>query len=136
MGRYQFIEGILIKSENLKIVTVSFLILSFLAGFVTKVLFETLAVAFGSVAQFYNRDIFYHGVPLAVAFGCFLFFQFKPDVRELADEVVTEVRKVVWPTKKELYAMTSVVCLILVVSGVVLGLFDLAAGTTIKFFLE
>lgn len=126
----------MVKSENLKIVTVSFVLLSFLAGFVAKVIFESLAVMFGFIANFYNQDIFRHGVPLAVGLGFFIFFQFRLPVRQLADEVVTEVKKVVWPAKKELYAMTSVVCIILIISGVVLGLFDLTAGTTVKFFLE
>ena len=126
----------MVKRENLKIVTVSFVLLSFLAGFVAQVCFESLAVAFGPVAGLYSRDVFRHGIPLAVGLGFFLFFQLRLSVRKLADEVVTEVKKVVWPGKKELYAMTSVVCLILIVSGVVLGLFDLTAGTTVRFFLE
>lgn len=126
----------MVKSENLKIVTVSFVLLSFLAGFVAQVIFESLAVMFGFVANLYNQDIFRHGVPLAVGLGFFLYFQLRVPVRELADEVVTEVKKVVWPGKKELYAMTSVVCVILIVSGAVLGLFDLTAGTTVRFFLE
>ena len=126
----------MVKSENLKIITVSFVLLAFLAGFTARVLFESLAVIFGFVAAFYNQDVFRHGVPLIVGLAVFLFFQIQPSVRQLADEVVTEVKKVVWPAKKELYAMTSVVCVILIVSGVVLGLFDLTAGTTIRFFLE
>ena len=126
----------LVKPENLKIVTVSFVIFSFLLAYVAKVVFETLSVAVGFFAAYYSMDVFRHGIPIAVGLSVFLLFQFKDSYRVLADEVVTEVRKVVWPTKKELYSMTTVVCVILIVSGLVLGLFDLVAGTGVRFFME
>ena len=126
----------MIKPENFKIVAISFVVLSFLAGFIAKILFETLAVSVGFFAGFYSQDIFRHGIPFAVGLGLFLYLQIKKEVRTLADEVVTEVKKVVWPTKKELYAMSFVVSMILILSGVVLGIFDLVAGTSVDFFLE
>ena len=111
----------MVKPENLKIVTVSFILLSFLCAFVVRVIFETLSVAFGFVANFYSMDVFRHGIPLSFGIGAFVLFQLYKPYRQLADEVVTEVRKVVWPGKKELYSMTVLVCVILIVSGLVLG---------------
>jgi len=126
----------LVKPENLKIVTISFVIFSFLLAYVAKVIFETLSIAVGFFATYYSMDVFRHGVPITVGLLVFIFLQFRENYRVLADEVVTEVRKVVWPSKKELYSMTTVVCIILVVSGLVLGLFDLVAGTGVRFFME
>ena len=126
----------MIKSENLKIVTVSFILISFLAAFVARVIFETLSVAFGFFANFYSMDLFRHGVPIASGLAMFLIFQLHQPYQKLADEVVTEVSKVVWPNKKELYSMTTLVCIILIFSGLVLGVFDLIAGTSIKFFMD
>ena len=126
----------MIKEENVKIVTVGFIALSFLIAFVARVIFETLSVAFGFFANFYSMDIFRHGVPIGVGLAAFLIFQLHKPYQRLADEVVTEVRKVVWPGKKELYSMTVLVCIILIVSGLVLGVFDLVAGTSIRFFME
>ena len=126
----------MVKPENLKIVTVSFIILSFLIAFTTRVIFETLSVAFGAFANFYSMDMFRHGVPILAGAGSFIFFQFSQSYQKLADEVVTEVRKVVWVGKKELYSMTLLVSVILLVSGVVLGIFDMVAGTGVKFFME
>lgn len=126
----------MIKPENLKIVTVSFILMSFLAAFVVRVIFETLSVAFGFFANYYSMDLFRHGVPIASGIAMFVIFQFHKPYQSLADEVVTEVRKVVWPNKKELYSMTTLVCIILIVSGLVLGVFDLVAGTSVKFFMD
>ena len=126
----------MVKAENVKIVTVSFILLSFLIAFVARVIFETLSVAFGSFANFYSMDVFRHGVPILAGVGSFVFFQFNKSYQKLADEVVTEVRKVVWVGKKELYSMTILVSVILIVSGVVLGIFDLLAGTGVRFFMD
>ena len=126
----------MIKPENLKIVTVSFILISFLTAFVVKVLFEILSVAFGFFANYYSMDLFRHGIPIASGIAMFVIFQFHKPYQTLADEVVTEVRKVVWPNKKELYSMTTLVSIILLVSGLVLGVFDLIAGTSVKFFMD
>ena len=126
----------MIKAENAKIVTVSFVAFAFLAGFTAKVLFEALSVSIGFFAPFYDQDIFQHGAPFITGLGLFLFLYLSKGAKTVADETVTEVKKVVWPTKKELYAMSFVVCLILIASGAALGAFDLIAGTSVDFFLE
>lgn len=115
---------------------VSFVLFAFLAAYVAQVIFETLSVAFGLFAQYYSMDLFRHGIPIVAGFSTFLTLQLKTSYRQLADEVVTEVKKVVWPSKKELYSMVTVVCVILIVSGLVLGAFDMIAGTTVRFFME
>ena len=126
----------MIKQENLKIVTLSFVAFSFLMAFVAQVLFETLSVASGFFANYYSMDTFRHGVPIFAGVACFLFFQVNSKYRKLADEVVTEVRKVVWVGKDELYSMTILVSVILIVSGIVLGIFDLVSGTGVRFFMD
>ena len=126
----------MIKSENFKIVTVSFVALAFLAGFTVKILFEALAASAGFFAAFYSQDIFRHGAPFAAGLSLFVFLQVHKGARSLADETATEVKKMVWPSKKELSAMSFVVCLILLLSGAVLGVFDLIAGSSVDFFLK
>ena len=126
----------MIKPENLKIVTVSFIGMSFLSAFVIRVIFETLAVAFGFFANLYSMDVFRHGVPITAGLITFLVFQLHTPYQKMADEVVTEVRKVVWPGKKELYSMTILVCVILIFSGLFLGVFDFIAGTSVRFLMD
>ena len=124
-----------VKPENLKIVTISFLILSFLAAFVVRVLFELLSVSSGFFANFYSQDVFRHGLPIASGVICFFVLQFKASYQKLADEVVSEVRKVVWVSKKDLYSMTLLVTVILIISGLTLGFFDFFSGMLVKFFI-
>jgi len=48
-----------------------------------------------------------------------------PKVNRLAVEIVTELSKVTWPTRKELSVSTVVVLVVSVIAAVILGLFDL-----------
>lgn len=47
-----------------------------------------------------------------------------PQVNRLAIEIVNELSKVTWPTRKELYASTVVVIIVSVIASILLGLFD------------
>ena len=47
-----------------------------------------------------------------------------PKVNNLAMEIVVELSKVTWPTRKELSASTVVVIILSVIASIILGLFD------------
>jgi preprotein translocase subunit SecE len=67
----------------------------------------------------------------AIGSGAFLalalaFYMWRhPKVNRLAVEIVTELSKVTWPTRKELSVSTVVVIVVSVIAAVILGLFDL-----------
>ena len=46
-------------------------------------------------------------------------------IYNLANEVATELKKVTWPTAKEVRAATMVVIVMAIISAIILGLFDL-----------
>lgn len=46
-------------------------------------------------------------------------------VREFFDDVVSEMKKVSWPTQAELKSLTQLVLWSLLISGIVLGIYDL-----------
>lgn len=48
-----------------------------------------------------------------------------PRVNRLAVEIVGELSKVTWPTRKELSASTVVVIVVSVIAAIILGLFDM-----------
>ncbi len=50
-------------------------------------------------------------------------------------DVITEVKKVVWPNKKETWGATVVVIIAVIISGLVLGVFDWISGYLIKLIL-
>lgn len=120
------------NQANQKIMTVAFVAFSFLVGVVVQVILRSSAGAFGAVAKLYSQDLFAHGLPVVLAVITFLYLQLNPKIRFWADECVVEVRKVVWPSKKDTSGMTTVVCIMLLVAGLILGVFDLLSGSLVK----
>ena len=126
----------MIKEENVKIITLSFVAAGFLTAFVVRVLFEFIAVYSGTVATAYGQEWARHGIPVLAGLALFLFLQLREQTRIWAHEVVVEVRKVVWPSRQATLGMTVLVCIILMISGFVLGLFDLASSTVVNFIIN
>jgi preprotein translocase subunit SecE len=57
--------------------------------------------------------------------GVALYMWRHPRVNRLAVEVVTELSKVTWPTRKELSASTVVVIVVSIIASIILGVFDM-----------
>ncbi len=119
-------------NSNKKIITVSFVIVGFLAAAMLDVVLTAVSAHVGAVARFRALPIVHHGLPVAMGVLVFLILQLNGRIVIWADECVAEVRKVVWPSRKDTTAMTIVVCIMLVVAGVCFGLFDYVSGNLIK----
>ena len=120
------------ESTNNKIVTVSFMIIAVIAGIVVNVFIETMAaMATGGFSRFLADDVVKHGLPVV-----FAVLQFNKTVVTFADEVVTEIRRVVWPSRKDTMSMTTVVCIMLIISGVALGVLDTTSAYVVDWLLH
>ena len=115
-------------NTNSKIVTLSFLTFSVIVGFTVATLLKVFSGAFGIVAQAMSYDIFRHGLPVVIALGLFLYLQFNKKVLIWADEVIAEVKKVVWPPGKDTRGMTIVVVVMVLISSVIVSVFDMFSG--------
>lgn len=122
--------------SNKKIRAVAFIIAGALVAVTIDVLFESLAVTFGKVARLRNDETLKHGIPIAVGLITFLVLQFNTKVKVWADECISEVRKVVWPSKQEVTAMTMVVCVMVSLVGLGLGVFDFVSGQLVTAFVQ
>jgi preprotein translocase subunit SecE len=118
----------LMDNTNSKIVTLSFLAFSALIGFTVATLLRVFSGAFGIVARAMESDLVRHALPALVALGLFAFLQFTPSVLTWADEVIAEIKKVVWPPIKDTRGMTMVVVIMVFISGVIVSLFDALSG--------
>lgn len=121
---------------NSKILTLSFAIAGALLGLTTHLLLKSLAGAFGVVARFSDSDLVRHGLPVAVGIVVFAVLQFNPRIVTWADEVVVEIRRVVWPSRKDTTAMTIVVVIMVLISSVIVTGFDLASGSVLKLLMN
>ncbi len=125
------------QSSTNKTITVSFMLAGILVGIFLRVVIDTIsALATGPVGRFFSQDIVKHGLPLVVGFAVFVFLQANKGIHAWADEVVTEISRVVWPSRKDTTAMTIVVCVMVLISGVLFGILDAVSGAVISWMLH
>ncbi len=119
-------------SANKKIVDSSILVAGFLTWLVTKLLIETISgMVGGGLIKVLNNDFTLHVLPLLLGIAVAAALRFNPKVMVWGDEVVSELRKIVWPSRKDTVAMTIVVCIMLVIAGFVIGGFDIISSYAI-----
>ena len=125
------------ESENTKkIMTLSFVGIAAVAWMVASILMDTASGMSGGFARLMDSDLVRHGGPFLVALITFLSLQLNKKIVAYADEVITEIKKVVWPSRPETSAMTVVVCIMLIISGVMIGVFDLFSGYIVNFLIK
>ena len=124
------------KKDQQKIVTLSFIFAGGLVAFVAKVLLDSIASNLVFFARFYSQDLFQHGVPVLCGLLTFGLLQFNSKVCLWANEVLVEIKNIVWPSRKDTIAMTLVCCVMLIVAGVILGVFDFFASHLVRLILD
>jgi len=129
-------QGLEMDKTNSKLLTLSFAIAAGLAGFTLQMLIKIFAGAFGVVARMADSDFVRHGLPVLVGFGLFFFFQFNTKIKTWAEEVVVEVRKVVFPTRKDTTFMTISAIIMVSLSTGIIWSFDLISGYVLKLLMR
>lgn len=123
-------------NSNSKILTMWFAAGAALSGFTLHVLIKIFSGVFGWMARIADMDLVKHGVPIFFGLALFIFFQFTPKLRTWGEEVVTEVRKVVWPSRRDTTAMTIIVVIMVLISSVIISSFDLLSGFAINSLMK
>ncbi len=122
--------------QTKKILTLSFAIIGLISGFTAHLLLKAFSGAFGVVARATSSDLVQHGLPVVIGFGVFLALQFNPKILIWGDEVVTEISKVVWPSRKDTFGMTVVVCIMVLISSFVVMGFDFFSASAISLLVK
>jgi preprotein translocase subunit SecE len=123
------------ENTNAKILTLSFAISAAITGFTVHLLIKAFSGAFGVVARLADSDMVRHGVPVVTALVLFAILQFNKKILTWGDEVVVELRKVVFPSRKDTISMTIVVLVMVGISSVLISGFDLASGMILKWVM-
>jgi preprotein translocase SecE subunit len=121
---------------NKKVITVGFLAAGLLTAYVLNTVLTLLQASVSFFARLAENDLFTHGFPVAMGILVFLYLQFNPKTRQWADDVITEIRKMVWRTMKDTVAVTIAVCIMVIISGILLGLLDFVSGKVINYFIS
>jgi preprotein translocase subunit SecE len=124
------------EKSNESYISTAFAGAGVLVYFIVSVLLEVLAGTFGAVARVRSNEIVQHGLPVALGLATFLVLFMNKKTHQWADECVTEVRKVVWPSRKDVTGMTVVVCVMCLLAGLGFGVFDFVSSQLIKLFVN
>jgi len=124
------------ENSNSKIVFVSFAAFSALVALTVSLLLKAFAGAFGIVARATDSDVVRHGLPLVVGFGLCGFLLLNPKIRTWGDEVVAEIKKIVFPSSKDVKAMTIAVLIMVFISSLIVSGFDFLSGYIINQMLK
>ncbi|MCB0377310.1 MAG: preprotein translocase subunit SecE [Bdellovibrionales bacterium] len=122
------------KTVN-KVMMVGYVCGAFMVGYIVRVLVALLSNWSGTFARFTDSEVVRHGLPIGLGIGFFVYMTFSKKMRQWAHEVIIEVSKVVWPSRKDTTAMTIVVCVFMILSGIILGIFDFLSGQIIQFII-
>lgn len=121
---------------NQKIMTLSFVTFSILIGLSLSLLLKTFAASFAIVARLHSIDLIKHGLPVGVALILFASLQFNKKVLAWGEDVALEIRKVVWPSRKDTTAMTIVVVIMVLISSVIITTFDFVSGYLVNYLVR
>ena len=116
------------QKVNQKIITLSFLAFSGLIAFCFGVLVEKLAVNWMFLNNWWAKEEIRHGVPVVLAVGLFLLLQFRKSTCVWAEEVLMELKRVVFPSRKDVMSLTIAVCIMVLISSAIIAVFDLLSG--------
>ncbi len=119
-----------------KIMMVSFVCGAFLVGYTIQVLNTLLASSWGAYARLTDSEIVSNLLPIAAGLLFFIYLVSSKKVRQWSQEVIVEISKVVWPSKKETTALTVFVCIFMIFTGILLGIFDYFSSQVIQAIIE
>ncbi len=124
-------------NTNVRIIDMSIIVTGILVWLVTTLLVQTIAgMVGGSLVAVFNNDFTLHGLPVLLGIVVAAVLRLNRKVMVWADEVVAELRKIVWPSRKDTVAMTIVVCIMLIIAGFVIGGFDIISSYAIDALLS
>lgn len=112
------------ENDNKKILTMSFLTAAIVVFFVVGMLIDTFSATWGWFARYFGSEVVKNGLQVGLAVLTFFSLQLNKKVLVFADEVVVELKKIVWPSRKDTVAMTIVVIVMVLISGIVFAVFD------------
>ena len=112
------------------------LAIAVVVGYTTKVAVERVMAYMDIYVRNISLQVVINLLPILVA-GAAAYITYRTEkIKNYLLEVIAEVKKVVWPNKKETWGATVVVIIAVIISGIVLGLFDWLSTLIMGLFLS
>jgi preprotein translocase subunit SecE len=122
--------------DNRKIIITSYLTSAMVVWFLARQMIQYFYLTFYQIRRLpgiaFTREV----VPVLLGLIVFAVLFRHPKVNLFLEEVVSELRKVTWPSREEVVRSTTVVIICIAICSVVLGVFDLAWGKVVSYLLN
>jgi preprotein translocase subunit SecE len=116
--------------------SITLLAVAVVLGYTTKVAMDRVMTYMDIYVRSMGLQVVISILPILVGVAAAYITYRIEKVRNYLLEVIAEVKKVVWPNKKETWGATVVVIIAVIISGIVLGLFDWLSGLLLSLFLR
>jgi len=112
------------ESQHQKWVNLSFLFAAILLGYIVFSFSGKIVAIYDLETRVRNVELVLRGISLLA--GALLFFGLYRSERtnQFMNEVVVELTRVIWPTPRDTVSATFVVIVMVLISGIILGLLD------------
>ena len=123
------------ESQYQKWVNISYLALAVIFGYLVFAFGAKVVGIYDLETRIRNVDLVLRGLSVVLAAVLFLSLYLNEQVNQFMNEVMVELSRVTWPTRKETMSATVVVLVMVVLSGLVLGILDYLWTTLLKWVL-
>lgn len=123
------------ESNYQKWVNLSYLAVAILLGYLVFSLAAKFVGIYDLETRVRNVDLIIRGLSVVAAGILFLVLYRNQQANQFMNEVMVELSRVTWPTQKETINGTIVVIIMVIFSGLVLGLLDYLWTTLLKWIL-
>jgi preprotein translocase SecE subunit len=123
------------QSRFQKWVNLSFLVMAALLGYFVYAAGTKIVGIYDLETRMRNADLVVRGISVLAFAGLFFVLYWNDQVNQFVNEVMVELSRVTWPTQRETSSATIVVIVMVLVSGLLLGLMDYLLTTLLKWVL-
>jgi preprotein translocase subunit SecE len=123
------------ESQYQKWVNLSYLMLAVLFGYIVFSAAGKIVGAYDLETRVRNIELILRGASFIAGAILFLILYRHDQVNQFMNEVMAELARVTWPTQKDTTSATFIVIVMVVISGIVLGLLDYCWVQLLKWVL-
>ena len=123
------------ESEHQKWVNLSFLAAAILFGYIVFSTAGKIVGAYDLEARVRNIDLILRSISALAGGVLFLALYKNEQANQFMNEVLVELSRVTWPTQRDTRSATVVVIIMVMISGMVLGLLDYCWVQLLKWIL-
>ncbi len=122
--------------DNRKIILAFYMVCSAVLWFLSRSFLDWLYHTFYAIRRYAAVTTLRELLPVILGAILFGFLFRNPKVNTVMDEVVSELKKVTWPTRDDVVKSTTVVIICIAIASFILAGFDLIWGKVITYLLH